>query len=406
MPTNLLNALSSIKEALDHLLEAIGNFISFAWETLLKPMLGYSLTDGLPSLLELVSTGIEKIATFIEEHQPEILALLMTLGEVIAGFMLGKKISSLIDTISKLWLVVTKNPVAAIIMLILALIAYLVNLYMTNEEFRKKVDEVWTAVKETITTVVEWILEKWQALKDGITSVKDWIDEKVTGIQTTWTGFWNGLKDTVKGWANGVIDMINSVISAINSFSHLSYGGLSVNLPFGGGTVDVIPGFDLQLFNIPPIPPLAKGGILRKGQMGFLEGDGSEAVVPLEKNTGWIDKIAEKLSERIRIGDFNFEKIGGMLASLMDIRDTTRFQMPAIAAGAVLPYSVAESSRHDFAAQDGADLLAELQEMRGILNDLREDFQTMQFVAQFGDLRALARRITKEQRRDQIADGR
>ncbi|MBR4606328.1 MAG: hypothetical protein IKO41_08920, partial [Lachnospiraceae bacterium] len=81
-------------------------------------------------------------------------------------------------------------------------------------------------------------------------------------------------------------------------------------------------------------------------------------------------------------------------------------QMPAIAAGAVLPYSVAESSRHDFAAQDGADLLAELQEMRGILNDLREDFQTMQFVAQFGDLRALARRITKEQRRDQIADGR
>ena len=275
-----------------------------------------------------------------------------------------------------------------------------------HDEFKAKADEVWNAAWTTIQTCADWILEKWQALKDGITSVKDWIDEKVTGIQTTWTGFWNGLKDTVKGWANGVIDMINSVISAINSFSHLSYGGLSVNLPFGGGTVDVIPGFDLQLFNIPPIPPLAKGGVLKKGQMGFLEGDGSEAVVPLEKNTGWIDKIAEKLSERIRIGDFNFERIGGMLASLMDIRDTTRFQMPAIAAGAVLPYSVAESSRHDFAAQDGADLLAELQEMRGILNDLREDFQTMQFVAQFGDLRALARRITKEQRRDQIADGR
>ena len=43
-------------------------------------------------------------------------------------------------------------------------------------------------------------------------------------------------------------------------------------------------------------PHLAKGGVLRKGQIGFLEGDGDEAVVPLEKNTGWINKLADKLN--------------------------------------------------------------------------------------------------------------
>lgn len=402
MPTNLLNALSSIKEALDHLLEAIGNFISFAWETLLKPMLGYSLTDGLPSLLELVSAGIEKIATFIEEHQPEILALLMTLGEVIAGFMLGKKISSLIDTISKLWLVVTKNPVAAIIMLILALIAYLVNLYMTNEEFRKKVDEVWAAVKETITTVVEWILEKWQALKDGITSVKDWIDEKVTGIQTTWTNFWNGLKETVKGWANGCIGMINSVINAINSFSHLSYGGLSVNLPFGGGTIDVIPGFDLQLFNIPNIPLLAKGGVLKKGQMGFLEGDGSEAVVPLEQNTEWISKIADGLVDRLDSGDY---KIGQSLAALNDIADTVAYKIPAIAAGSVLPYSASDPRTGGSSWSGDSELAELLREFGDKIDEIIYLLDHVQFVAEFGDIRALARKIKKELRREQISEG-
>lgn len=46
----------------------------------------------------------------------------------------------------------------------------------------------------------------------------------------------------------------------------------------------------------PKVSEMAEGGVLRKGQIGFLEGDGDEAVVPLEKNTGWIDKLASKLN--------------------------------------------------------------------------------------------------------------
>lgn len=46
----------------------------------------------------------------------------------------------------------------------------------------------------------------------------------------------------------------------------------------------------------PNVPQMATGGVLKKGQIGFLEGDGDEAVVPLEKNTGWISKLAEKIN--------------------------------------------------------------------------------------------------------------
>ena len=49
--------------------------------------------------------------------------------------------------------------------------------------------------------------------------------------------------------------------------------------------------------SVPQIPELAKGGVLKKGQVGFLEGDGDEAVVPLEQNTEWIDKVANKLAD-------------------------------------------------------------------------------------------------------------
>lgn len=50
-------------------------------------------------------------------------------------------------------------------------------------------------------------------------------------------------------------------------------------------------------------PHLAKGGVLKRGQIGFLEGDGDEAVVPLEKNTGWINKLADRLNNSGGGGD-------------------------------------------------------------------------------------------------------
>ena len=39
--------------------------------------------------------------------------------------------------------------------------------------------------------------------------------------------------------------------------------------------------------------------MLKKGQVGLLEGNGAEAVVPLEKNTGWLTRIADMLDTRM-----------------------------------------------------------------------------------------------------------
>lgn len=51
----------------------------------------------------------------------------------------------------------------------------------------------------------------------------------------------------------------------------------------------------ISTINTPQIPELKKGGVLKKGQVGLLEGDGAEAVVPLEENTGWIRKVANQI---------------------------------------------------------------------------------------------------------------
>ena len=46
---------------------------------------------------------------------------------------------------------------------------------------------------------------------------------------------------------------------------------------------------------------------MKKGQMAFLEGQGDEAVIPLSQNTEWIDKVAEKLSEKRQSVYYNLE---------------------------------------------------------------------------------------------------
>ncbi len=44
------------------------------------------------------------------------------------------------------------------------------------------------------------------------------------------------------------------------------------------------------------IPYLYNGGVLERGQVGILEGNGAEAVVPLERNRKWISKVSEEMA--------------------------------------------------------------------------------------------------------------
>ena len=49
---------------------------------------------------------------------------------------------------------------------------------------------------------------------------------------------------------------------------------------------------------VPQIPYLAKGGIVEKPTQAIIGEAGAEAVIPLENNTQWIDKLAEKIGKK------------------------------------------------------------------------------------------------------------
>lgn len=87
---------------------------------------------------------------------------------------------------------VMAHPVIAIAAVIAGIIAYLVHLYKTNEEFRDKVNAVldtikekWEAFKEGFFLVIEAIKTKLQEWHDKFVSIKDAIGLVITAISDT-----------------------------------------------------------------------------------------------------------------------------------------------------------------------------------------------------------------------------
>lgn len=156
------------------------------------------------------------------------------------------------------------------------------------EGLKKGASDAWEGIKNTFAHIADWFHDvfsnAWQRVKDVFS----------TGGKV-FEGIKDGIAETFKNTVNAIIRGINNVISipfnAINNtLDKLRNLELFGNKPFENliSTIDV-----------PQIPELAKGGILKRGQIGLLEGNGAEAVVPLEKNTGGLKKIAAMLAQSL-----------------------------------------------------------------------------------------------------------
>lgn len=156
--------------------------------------------------------------------------------------------------------------------------------------FSKNVENVWESVKRIFRGVIDFVA--------GIFT-GDW-SRAWSGIKDIFGGIWNGLESIVKSPINAIIGIMNSLIEAV-AFAVNSVGkilsGLNIDVP---DWVPIIGGKKLS-FNFPKwtpgkFPYLEQGGILKRGQVGILEGNGAEAVIPLERNRQWISKVSEEMA--------------------------------------------------------------------------------------------------------------
>lgn len=156
------------------------------------------------------------------------------------------------------------------------------------DNVKKGASDAWNGITETFAHVADWFHEKfsaaWQRVKDVFS----------TGGQI-FDGIKEGITNAFKSVVNAIIRGINKVIAIPFNKINDVLGTLKDFEFLGKKWFEGI----ISTFEVPSIPELAKGGILKKGQVGLLEGNGAEAVVPLEKNTQGLQKIASLLASNM-----------------------------------------------------------------------------------------------------------
>lgn len=166
-----------------------------------------------------------------------------------------------------------------------------------------KLAPVWAYISSTISGHLDSIVS---FVSDCVGGIADWLGgiiDFLVGVFTgDWKKAWQGVKDAFKGIVDTFLAIfkfpINLIIDGINAF----ISGLNkVQVP------DWVPLVGGKGINIPKIPKLASGGIIDSPTVALVGEAGKEAVMPLERNTGWIDQLASKIGDKIGGGAGNIK---------------------------------------------------------------------------------------------------
>lgn len=180
--------------------------------------------------------------------------------------------------------------------------------------FKTAFSNAWTAIKGVFKNVGTFFSGVWSKISSPFVNIAKWFKSKFTaawkaikGVFSSVGSFFGGIWDTIKEKfttiGTKVADAIGGAFkSAINAVIATVEGAINLVPKAINGAIDLInklPGVEISEMPEIELPRLAKGGVLKKGQVGLLEGSGAEAVVPLEKNNQWLDEIARRLSKRL-----------------------------------------------------------------------------------------------------------
>lgn len=275
------------------------------------------------------------IEAFINEHGPAIQETLTKVADAI-GSVINWIVSNW-DFVSTLAIIITGIAVA---LGVFSTAMGIVNAVMAASPVTWIVLGIVAALAALIAIIVV-VIKHWDDIKTAVKTAAEAIGNAVSSMVSKVTGFfknlWNGITNTVEGIKNSIVNKFNAVKSTVtnifNGVKSAIMKPIEAAKNFVGKTIDKIKSFfsfkvelpkiKLPHFGITPkgwkigdllkgsIPKLgidwyARGGVFEKPTAFGMNGNnvmvggeaGAEAIVPLEKNTEWLDKIADRLALR------------------------------------------------------------------------------------------------------------
>lgn len=184
-----------------------------------------------------------------------------------------------------------------------------------GEKFQSGRDKVNSAFEK----VGSWFGDRWNDIKDGVKEADTWFGEKFESAKEkaqnpfqkigSWFGDrWKDMQDALKEIPNWFKNLFNdamdnaksavqSGVDALKSIFDFEWHLPKLELPH----INITGGFSLNPPSFPSfdISWYARGGVFNSPSIIGVGEAGQEAVMPLERNTGWISILAQKLAERM-----------------------------------------------------------------------------------------------------------
>lgn len=181
------------------------------------------------------------------------------------------------------------------------------------------------AVKSVFSTIANWVNDTvvkpivgffsklWDGFKTGASNAWEGVKSVFSAVGGFFADIFNVVKDKILsvfsaggkiflGIKDGIVSVfktvVNAIITGINKVIALPFNGLNTIL----NTITNLDILGVKPFSwltwrapVPQIPLLARGGIVDRPTNAIIGENGAEAVIPLENNTEWIDKVAQRL---------------------------------------------------------------------------------------------------------------
>lgn len=260
------------------------------------------ITEMIPvitSILTVVGSVVSGIISFISMVISYIGSAIFTILSIIMPIV--QIIASIISNIWSLILTIATNVWSKISEVVSAIIQFVSGLF---QSISSVFESIWNVIKgvfdnvgNAVQNVIDIIDSSFKSVKDTISNVFDdvWskvkvvmdkVGNKISNVLQGIKNAWSGLTGFVGGVFGGIENAVSSLVGNVKRMVNGVIGGINGAI----GIINKIPGV-----HIGKIPKLERGGVLKRGQVGLLEGNGAEAVVPLEKNKAWIRAVAKDM---------------------------------------------------------------------------------------------------------------
>lgn len=219
----------------------------------LKPVISDVIKEvkgKIPEVKTLVLAVVSKVKDFISFMSRNGTQIISIIAGIAAGMLAWKAKTEGVTIAQKILnTVMAANPIDIVITVVAALVAALITLFATNEDFRNKVIAVWEAVKEAASKVfgaiadfftvtipnafndfINFIKSNWQALLllivnpfagafkllyDNCGAFREFVDNFVQNIKQFFQNLWNGIVSIFQGVGQWFIDRFTEAYNGV-----------------------------------------------------------------------------------------------------------------------------------------------------------------------------------------------